>query len=277
MERRSCRTGFTLVELLIVIGIIVALVALLLPALSAAREQARRTQCMSNLRNLTSAWMMYANEHHGEVCLGSSKLGSPMDPAVVQDVRVLSMSWVGLGDDPSVGALWPYLKEQRIYYCPNRPIPATMHHAVASPDDYVSYSMNLVAAPGIAFTSAQSYDNEPKPPGTIYHITDIKRPAATFVFIERGGDAVGETVYVPPVYLPKIRTTVQIVSPPGKNHPLRGSNGTTISFADGHTIFWQYASRSTYNNPYTPEPNSADAVQLATWSGAAATPPGGIP
>jgi type II secretory pathway pseudopilin PulG len=277
MERRSCRTGFTLVELLIVIGIIIALVALLLPALSAAREQARRTQCMSNLRNLTGAWIMYANEHHGEVCLGVSELGGmPGNPSPIQDVRVLSMSWVGFGDDPSVGALWPYLKEQRVYYCPNRPLPATMHHTVASPDDYVSYSINLVAAPGIAFANTLLSDDNPKPPGGTYHITDIKRPATTFVFIERG-DAIAVPTYVPPIYLPKTRTTVQIVSPPGKNHPLRGSNGTAISFADGHAIFWQYASRSTYNNPYTPEPNSADGVQLATWSGAAATPPGGIP
>ena len=55
--------AFTLVELLVVIGIIAALTAILLPALSAARETARRAVCLSNLRQLTAAWLMYAQEH----------------------------------------------------------------------------------------------------------------------------------------------------------------------------------------------------------------------
>jgi prepilin-type N-terminal cleavage/methylation domain-containing protein len=62
--------GFTLVELLVVIGIIAVLISILLPTLSRARASAQRTQCLSGLRQLHLALVMYANTYNGAVPLG---------------------------------------------------------------------------------------------------------------------------------------------------------------------------------------------------------------
>ncbi len=61
------RKGFTLVELLVVIGIIALLISVLLPALNRARQAAATLMCLSNVRQLALAATMFAQEHHGRV------------------------------------------------------------------------------------------------------------------------------------------------------------------------------------------------------------------
>lgn len=70
MERRRF-TGFTLVELLVVIGIIALLISILLPALNKARESGRTISCAANMRTIGQAFLMYAGDNQGRLPLAA--------------------------------------------------------------------------------------------------------------------------------------------------------------------------------------------------------------
>ncbi len=130
------RQAFTLIELLVVIAIIAILMAILVPALKVAREQARGINCQSNQRSLAQAYIMYADENDGSMIGGFAAYdptgGVPpwvMPPldygaggAIVRmngaDTNVtLQQRLNGL----RAGMLYRYLKEVKVYHCPGDP------------------------------------------------------------------------------------------------------------------------------------------------------------
>jgi prepilin-type N-terminal cleavage/methylation domain-containing protein len=143
----SCQTrrrGFTLVELLVVIGIIALLVSILLPALNKAREQARRTQCLSNLRSIGQMMNMYANTFQGALPIGfSTGSGSAgvyqnnysigrKQPSTTPTV----IRYVGLGLLYPAGLMKDEESESgKVFYCPSVNVDYPFHSWNALPDN----------------------------------------------------------------------------------------------------------------------------------------------
>jgi prepilin-type N-terminal cleavage/methylation domain-containing protein/prepilin-type processing-associated H-X9-DG protein len=112
------RRGFTLIEILVVIAIISVLASILFPVFARARAKARQAQCISNLRQLATAFSMYTSDYD------ETFPGAPNGPAgggmYGGWVWYAAFGTPGPGYfDVTKGALYPYVRNKQVYMCPD--------------------------------------------------------------------------------------------------------------------------------------------------------------
>jgi len=150
--------GFTLVELLVVIGIIAVLVGIIFPAVSASRQQTRTLICQSNLRNLYQACLMFSIDHADELPIGTSRAEQANNTAAMRVCVWAMVSGKNGVADLSVpvngkypaGVIWKYLGgddnlRRGVIWCPQDGNEANASAAPSDqpgPDRNFSYSWN---------------------------------------------------------------------------------------------------------------------------------------
>jgi prepilin-type N-terminal cleavage/methylation domain-containing protein/prepilin-type processing-associated H-X9-DG protein len=197
------RCGFTLVELLVVVGIIALLMSILLPALNKARENARQVKCANNMRQIWMACLMYANENKDKL---------PIPPRVENFTSILTAPGLAMTMDPNgniggiydyqQGTLWPYISKSvqarmDVFNCPTdldafRPVRRGSISYTASYQRNFSYSWNAQVRgkdthgdwnhpTGIRLASIQS-------PGQKITLTEEQFPNDGLAFIANSND-----------------------------------------------------------------------------------------
>ncbi|MBN1807277.1 MAG: type II secretion system protein [Sedimentisphaerales bacterium] len=220
--------GFTLIELLVVIAVIAVLMAILMPALNIAREQARGIGCSSNQKTIALAYTMYAGDNDGSVCGGwaAHSIVNGVPPWVMPPLDYSGGSITPMASGPVTrqqrynglkeGALFKYVKDVGAYHCPgdNRITRGTSLGMGLEFLIYRSYSLTDY------MRATQSTDQK--------KLFNFKSPATKMLFVEEIYDgSAGNHNHDGWSYEPG---SGSMWDPLGIFH----SNACTFSFMDGH-------------------------------------------
>ena len=253
--QRAPKRAFTLIELLVVIAIIGILASLLLPALSKAKSKAKGTQCLSNMKQLATAWMLYPGDYGDHLVTNT----------VGANTNSWAAGWLDISDPSDTdntnvatimspeGLLWPYSKSLPIYVCPADP--TTININGASYPLVRSVSMNQRMNGG-DYNSAPLFQfNNPDKLSAIVN----PGPADAFVFIDERGDSINDGFFV----IDMADTGPQAMM---RNVPADCHNGcSSVSFADGHVESHKWLDPRTEMRPYqspSSAPNDPDIAWL---------------
>lgn len=241
LRQLSRRRGFTLLELLAVIATIAILAALLLPVLGKARNKAQQTRCMSNLRQLGFAWVMYFTDNNGR--LVESYPINNTNAWVLGDMT--KMAEATNADLIVQSKLYHYNGSVEIYHCP---ADEGVRVAGKTLPTVRSYSMN-------SFMGARDPNTGPIPSFADQYVnffakeSDLRRPANLWVFLDEDERSINDGFFVPD---PTGRMWIDFPA----NSVHRHNFSYALSFADQHSEIWRL------QDPRTKQVSSAKTEQF---------------